>query len=589
MAAKAELKARLSLNTSAFSSGLRLARKQAAAFGSSLAKIGGKGLMAVAVAATAAGAALAIGVKRAYDLGGEMVDMSAKTGIAIDQLMILNQAAKDSGIEDLTGAVGKMQKNLVDAVKNGAGPAAEALEVLGLNADDLINKLPVDQLKIIGERINAIANPALRTAEAMAIFGKSGKELLPLFADSGALETAARSIGKQAAILRDNAAAFDAVSDRLGRAGTKLQGFFVGVAEEILPMMDAVTTRLDELDLAEQGEAFGRGLKTAIDFMVGAFNNPSAFMDMSIDYLKGGLLLAAEMFAKRMVVNASGFAADMLNAAATVSSAISAGLKFAFQEALAFFTGGWKTVVMNVGVSLISAFTEVVAFLSKSARAIRNFDFDFDFGSVAAKASKAIITAMASTAGDGKSFADIYADESASNPMRGWADNVRKSGEDLADKINFGSDKFLRAANSAASAIVRAGSKISGSARTPAIGPRLEDFESNPQFRGFPQHGLHSGGLITGGGMRSAYDRTPLISAGERRAMENAAVASGAMNRDARGSSPGAHSVIRRGDRGRALAVAREEERKKMTLEGTNDRLDKVIGLLGDNAGPIKN
>ncbi len=81
----------------------------------------------------------------------------------------------------------------------------------------------------------------------------------------GAMKEAAESIGKQAQLLKQNAEAFDAVSDRLNRSGLKLQGFFVGVASGIVKQLDEATSKFDKLDLAEQGERFGAALAPVLD------------------------------------------------------------------------------------------------------------------------------------------------------------------------------------------------------------------------------------------------------------------------------------------------------------------------------------
>ncbi len=254
------------------------------------------GFGALVVGGSAAAAVLAHGVKGAYELGAELDDMGKKTGIAVDQLMILNQAAKDNGVEDITGSVKKMQKSLVDAVKDGAGPASKAFALLGLDANKLATSSPADALQQIGDKINAIQNPALRTAAALEIFGKQGSELLPLFANSGALGNAAANIGKQASILQANAEKFHAVSVALSSIGLKIQGFFVGIAEVILPMMQAVAKQFQTLDLANQGERFGSAIKTAVEYLIGAFKNPRAIFDAAKEYLTGTMISVGNLY-----------------------------------------------------------------------------------------------------------------------------------------------------------------------------------------------------------------------------------------------------------------------------------------------------
>jgi hypothetical protein len=320
-------------------------------------QLAGRGLIGLSTAGVAAGVGLAYGVKRAYDLGGELNDMSAKTGIAVDQLMILNQAGKDAGIENLSGAVAKMQKNLAAAASDGASPAARALDALGLSAGALLQRLPTEQFQLIGARIAAIQNPALRTAAAMEVFGKSGAELLPLFANSGALGEAATAIGKQAAILRDNAAGFDAVSDRLGHAGLKLQGFFVGVAVKVLPLLDAVTTRLAGLDLATQGERFGEGIKTAVNFLAGAFADPAALFGTAVQFLKAGVLGAGNLFIAGIKLAGSLLGSpDLLSGLARgfagLGMILQAGLMRAFSVGISYLQAGLEIALEKLPVSM---------------------------------------------------------------------------------------------------------------------------------------------------------------------------------------------------------------------------------------------
>lgn len=507
MSAKAELKAKLSLDTSSFSKSLSKARAQAAAFGSGLAKSAGsaaiRGLGLITIAATAAAAALAIGVKQAYDLGSALQDAADKTGIAADQIMILQQAAKDNGIDDITGAIAKMQKNLTDAAKKGAGPAAEALQELGLSADDLINKLPAEQLQKIGEKIMTIRNPAVRAAEAMAIFGKSGKDLLPLFADAEAIDTASRSIGRQAQLFKEHSQDFDKISDRMGRIHLKLQGFAVGVATSILPAIDKLTKKFDALDLAAQGERFGRAITPVLDRIA------------SIDFGKMADGLVTKMQAT-------------LTIAEKIRRIFSPTETIRVDEILGKMDDkpeAKKPVERNYGVGQGSSF-----FAGRDPRD-RNTGI---FAKQLPGPVKAFATPPISPFGRGVDPAAIRKKE--------YDDLVKRFGEATVAKWSM----------------------------ERKVGRPV------PHSSALSSGGLTSGGL-TSGGLGPAYGQRDILSHRERMRDQNAAVASGAMGRDERRSAPNAHDVIRRGDRSRAQNVAREEARKKLTLEGVNDRLDVLI------------
>ena len=71
---------------------------------------------AVGLAAAAASAGgLAFGIKAALDKGGSMAELSARTGIAVDKLMVLQQAFTNAGVsaDNMRAVLNKMQRALV--------------------------------------------------------------------------------------------------------------------------------------------------------------------------------------------------------------------------------------------------------------------------------------------------------------------------------------------------------------------------------------------------------------------------------------------------------------------------------------------
>jgi hypothetical protein len=149
-----------------------------------------------------------------------------------------------------------MQRAIAEAT-TGSGPAAEALQKLGLSASELSAQSPDQAFNAIGAALSGITNPTERAATAMDIFGKSGGKLLTLFGDSGALATAGDTIGGQAAIMDRNAAVFDRVSDLMNASSTKLQGVFVGLAEPLAAIVLPLFERLNQLDFTELGQRLG--------------------------------------------------------------------------------------------------------------------------------------------------------------------------------------------------------------------------------------------------------------------------------------------------------------------------------------------
>jgi hypothetical protein len=214
---------------------------------------------ATGLLAGAAGVAgVAAGLKEALDMGGRLSDVSAKTGIATRSLVVLEQAFADSGVaaEGVGKAVAKMQDALVAAAR-GEGAQSRAFRALGLEVEELLALEPDRQLAEIGRAIAGIDDPARRTAAAMDVFGRSGSELMVLFRDASAFDTAAQRVGGLADVMERNAVTFDAISDAIGGLRVKAMGLFAGMAEGIAPELMRVANAVNALDLTPVGQRFG--------------------------------------------------------------------------------------------------------------------------------------------------------------------------------------------------------------------------------------------------------------------------------------------------------------------------------------------
>jgi hypothetical protein len=124
--------------------------------------------------------------KAAADAGGELDDMSQRTGASIESLSGLKYAAEQSGtsLDGVEAGIKKLSTNLADA-KAGNEAARKSFERLGLSWEHL-HSLPVDEQFIaISDALSAIESPGERAAATMDVLGKSGIDLLPLM-NSGA-------------------------------------------------------------------------------------------------------------------------------------------------------------------------------------------------------------------------------------------------------------------------------------------------------------------------------------------------------------------------------------------------------------------
>lgn len=254
-------------------------------------------------AAGAAGSALlGAGIKSAMDEGGRLLDLSNQTGLAVDELVILGQEAKNAGqdLGGVAGAVNKMQK----AIASGSEDKLLGQLVGDVTAFKQLN--PVAQFQTVGKAIAGLKSPTDRTAAAMALFGKSGATLLSMFASQGFGDAAAQ-VGGQAKLLAQDAALFDDVSDKLHTAGIKLQGFFVGVADKVAPVLKPIVDDLAGLDGASIGQEIGDGLASGLQMLTDGTLGDALGLTISIavgkgiNYLTGGLTGAVAAFGSGLV------------------------------------------------------------------------------------------------------------------------------------------------------------------------------------------------------------------------------------------------------------------------------------------------
>lgn len=232
--------------------GLRAAQAKLRAFGGLVTKIGGS-----LVGAGAAILGPLIGATAVFARSGdELNKMAQKTGISVEALSELRHAAKQSAVDfgQLRASIARQNKTVADAAR-GNKVAAEALARVGLSAQDLISHSPDKQLEMIAAGLTAIVNPTERAAAAMAIYGRSGTELLPLMADVTELRAEARALGLQmssqdAQAATDFGDAWSRVQSSLGRVveivGAALAPTLTDVLNRVTPIVTWVIGWIDQ-------------------------------------------------------------------------------------------------------------------------------------------------------------------------------------------------------------------------------------------------------------------------------------------------------------------------------------------------------
>lgn len=185
-------------------------------------------------------------VKNAAEKMDEAAKSARSAGTSIEKFSALSYVAGQSGVEDLRGSLVKLARSLDDA-KNGTGPAAEAFQRLKIDPAAFTD--PADALLALSDQFAKMPDGVTKTALAIALFGKSGADLIPLLNQGREAITAtmneARAMG---IVFTDEAgAAAEKFNDSLDRLSKRVSGLGVRLANEALPSLNQYVSALDDV------------------------------------------------------------------------------------------------------------------------------------------------------------------------------------------------------------------------------------------------------------------------------------------------------------------------------------------------------
>lgn len=188
-------------------------------------------------------------VRRTTDAGDAALLASQKTGVAVESWQRLAYWASMSGVETegLNDSL-KFLNQSIDAAGRGSRQDARAFALLGVSIRDLHGKTkPTEALLIeVADRFAAMEDGAVKTAIAMALFGRSGVEMIPALNEGG---EAIRRWGEEAqaaglVMSRETAQAADEFNDSLDRLKGGLLGIGNSVVSGLLPQLNQLIASL---------------------------------------------------------------------------------------------------------------------------------------------------------------------------------------------------------------------------------------------------------------------------------------------------------------------------------------------------------
>jgi len=195
--------------------GLKRAQARLKAFGEGVTRWGTR----IFAVGSALAAPAIVAAKSFARMGDQVAKMAKRTGLSVETLSELRFVASQTGteFESLEMAFRRMQRSIYDAGR-GLSTARDALADLGLRFEDLNGLSPEQQFKLLADAISRIDDPTRKAGIAMSLLGRSGTNLLPMFAHGAAgiekLQAEARRLGltmsgKDAKAAEDLTDAFD--------------------------------------------------------------------------------------------------------------------------------------------------------------------------------------------------------------------------------------------------------------------------------------------------------------------------------------------------------------------------------------------
>lgn len=227
----------------------------------------------VGAAATAAGAAILAGL---YVKGSKAIDAQAKLARSmdgtIDGLRALTIAAENAGLsqQEMEGNLLRMNRRLGEMARTGGGPAAAALNRLGLSAQELL-QLPLEQrVAVVSEEISKLGTGAEMASVAFSIFGDAGIKMVPMLKDGGAAirEAAEQVRAFGLSVSEVDAAKIEMANNAMSTIGMATDGLIQQFTVELAPIIKAVSDRF--VDAAGAAGGFGGASTVALNNVVNA-------------------------------------------------------------------------------------------------------------------------------------------------------------------------------------------------------------------------------------------------------------------------------------------------------------------------------
>lgn len=367
MAKRAELKAKLSLNSTAFSRGIKTAMKEARDLGASIAggavRRGVSAMKALSVSALGLGAALAYGVKRAVQAAADMEGMETSFAVLLGSMEAAKKrmaelskfaaetpfelpevVAASKTLETMTkGAIATGEGlRLVGDVAAGTGMQfGEAAMWIGRLYDALQNGRPAGEALMRLQEVGAISGAARARLESAAP-GEGWKiATQELGKFSGMMEKQSRTWNGLMSTFRDN-------------IGAAMREFGTPIITQMKPALDAAIELAGQIGPKMKGAGvdFAKALDYGVNVGLGILKDPKTATKMLEDALVATMLRVGNVMIAAFKAGLDFFKNGLMEGMAAAGQVMLGTMMKAFQEPIALLQAGVEAAIAKLPESL---------------------------------------------------------------------------------------------------------------------------------------------------------------------------------------------------------------------------------------------
>ena len=214
-----------------------------------------RGFLTLGAAAATALIASFVAFDQLTKKAGDFQDMAEKTGDTAQNIASLAVAAGTAGasMETVVSASTKLTKGL-SGVDDESKAAGAAIAALGLNIKDFKALAPADQMEAVAKALGNFQDGAEKTAVAMALFGKTGADLLPFLKELGA------DGGRQVILTAEQIKQADEYADKQARLRTEISLHAQVIATQMLPVVFELNKLISDLSKDAEIAATASGI-----------------------------------------------------------------------------------------------------------------------------------------------------------------------------------------------------------------------------------------------------------------------------------------------------------------------------------------